>query len=581
MPPTSVSVAALAMNFGGSITRIDPSDTRATLGRVAARNVNPSAVANAFGGTSIRHAAAGSGALLSPGIPSVSSERCTGTSQVTSRPITKTSPSEHQANFKKSREFFEALASKSKIAPPPARLDRSAIPKRLGTGNFAGAVVWEPKARASDPSVGGASSRVEAIDRPGKVASCPANIVQDRKIELWERLPSLLCTGEDVKIPTKFSMQCPVSPQPSLASSGNDSGRDSPLDAMWRDPSPLNGNACADMPVPQTPSARREALQSRFDVSSVERSKRMLSPASSEESLDSYHSDGECDLEMHASADDKNALERHFFGLLSTAPSNAEICVDNEQSPETAHSDYVSDFSGSSSPSSRPDSPTASDPVIPWSQVRAEALSAPAFLPPDEDVARVDVKDAIGQLQRAVDNQDKYRISDNVIELLDDMMEHLENGDVTGAYAVAMRALDGVTEIQTPSKSSQRLWPDDSGYAGEVDELDHWVSSTNSELTGQPTRAELLSEELDKFDQLPISVDRAWVKYRLEFNRAVARIDATIKRHAGTTWEGRANVLLAKVRAEARIDCQSAIDMARDGLKSIARSPRRLIDPEY
>ncbi len=236
---------------------------------------------------------------------------------------------------------------------------------------------------------------------------------------------------------------------------------------------------------------------------------------------------------------------------------------------ERAHSDYESDSSGSSAGSSPPGSPNALDPVISWSQVLAE------------DPTVTELKDELGQLERAIENENKYRVPDDAADQLDLAMEHYRNGDIPGAYAAIMAALDGVTEILAPPGSRKTPSPADSDYASDSDKPGLSLDATSAELSDQITRDDLLSEARDKAASLSEGVNHAWIDSRLNLGRARTRIQATIKRHTGTTWEGRAKVLLAKVDTQARIDRLAAIDMARDGLKTIAGTQLRRIDPEY
>ena len=509
MPLTFGSVAMLAAKFDTPVTRIDPSDTKAKLDRVVARKVNPSAVANAPRDASVRQAIAGPQPVCRPGPHPVPSEPGRGTNPTKSRSAAETPDLRYQANFAKHRAFFEQRASESNKTQTPERLDRAAIPKRLGTGMHPYTVVWEPMARDNLPHVERVPSRDEAIDRPqtmqpGKSTKTPgpvvnhlANIVRNRKAELQARKASVAPVSENVGQPAKFSMARVVSSLTPSVLPGRDSGDGSPVDNARR------------------PESLSAFLQDVLVDSHIGSSKRALSPASDEH----------------------------------------------------AHSDSESDPPGSSAESSPPSSPNALEPVIPWSQVRAEAISQPAFLPPDDDVTMTELRDALGQLERAIDNEIKYRVSDDAADALDLAMEHYRNGDLPGAYAAVMGALDGVTEILAPPESSEVLTPVDSDYASDSDK--------------QATHNDRLSEALDKAAPLPEGFNRAWMNSRLNLDKARARIQATIKRHAGTTWEGRAKALLAKVDDQARVDRLGAIDMARDGLETIAHTPRRLVALEY
>ena len=142
-------------------------------------------------------------------------------------------------------------------------------------------------------------------------------------------------------------------------------------------------------------------------------------------------------------------------------------------------------------------------------------------------------------------------------------------------------ALDGVTEILAPPGSSEIPSPADSDYASDSDKPVPLLKSAAAALPGQPTHDERLSEARDEAGPLPQGFNHAWMNARLNLDKARARIQATIKRNAGTTWEGRAKALLARVDDRARTDRPGAVDMARDGLKIIASAPRRRIAPDY
>ncbi|WP_250626653.1 hypothetical protein [Pinirhizobacter soli] len=523
MPLTFGSVATLATKFGGSIARIDPNDTKATLNRVVAGKVSPSAVANAPRGASSRQAVAGSQPVRRPVPHPVSSEHGTGMSPVTSRSTTETPGPRYKGNVAQHSAYFEKLALESTKVQAPACLDRAAIPKRLGTGRHPGTVVWEPIANNQVSHVERIRSRDHVIDRPqamkpgtstkapGPVVNHLANIVRNRKADLQERKASVAPPGEDVSQPAKFSVARKASSPTPSSPRGPDSGDGSPVDDA------------------RQAESMSSFLQNMLVDSHIDSSKGALSPV----------------------------LDGHV------------------------QSDYESDSSGSSAGSSPPGSPNALDPMIPRSQVLAEAASQPAFLPPDEDVTVTELKDALGQFKRAVDNESKYELSDEAFDFFELATQCCGNGDVAGAYAAVMNALDGVIEIQTPPESNEVPSPVDSDYASDSDKPEPLLKSENAVLLGQATHDDWLSEARDKASPPLEGVNHAWIYSRLNLGRARTRILATIEEHAGTTWEGRAKALLAKVDAQARIDRLAAIDMARDGLKTIAGTQRRRIDPEY
>ena len=458
MPLTFGSVATLAARFDRPVARIDPNDTKATLDRVGARKANPSAVANAPRGASIRQAMAGPQPVRRPEPHPVSSEPGRGTSPATSRSTTETPGLRYQAKVATHRAFFEQLASKPNMVQTSARLDRAAIPKRLGTGMHPGTVVWEPIARDHVPHVERVPSRNEVIDRPqtmgpdkstrnpGQVVNHLADIVQNRKAELRVRQTSLVHANEDIITPAKFSMSRPVSPR-SPPASGGDSGRGSPTDYIVREPTLPNDKVDVGMPALPPPSARLAALQSRFSTLYADPSMRALSPASSEESLDSDHSCGVPDTETHASVNEKITLEHYYNNLALPASSKVGMWVHDEPS-EIAHSDYGSNSSGSSSPSSPPGSPVARELVSPWSQAYAEALDRPPFTPPDDEVTWTKVYDAIGQLNAAIDDENMYEVSSDAIDLLQLAESYIAARNISSAYDALMRAREGVTAIQ-------------------------------------------------------------------------------------------------------------------------------------
>ena len=456
-------VAALAMNFGGPIPRIDPNNTTATLSRVVARKVNPSVVANALGGASIRQVMLGHRSLLCIGTPSVSSEHGRRASPTTSRPISETSVPKYQVSVKERRDFFEKIVSESNKAQTPELLHRSDIPKRLCTGTYPGAVVWTPNTSGRVPDFDGAPSRKEVIDcpkaikpreptrKPGPVVNHLANIVIKRKAELQKREASITPPGKNITLPVKFSMA-----------------------------------RTASSPTP-------------------------------------------------------------------SAPSTAH-----------AHSDYVSDFSGSSSPSSPSGSPDACEPTNPQLQTCVEALDQHQLTPPEDEAIWAEVNDMIRQIDAAIADKNKYGVSDDVIEHLRCAGLHIDDRNIALAHAAYMRALNGMTEIKAVqseitrrSASPHLLSPIDSAYDSDDEERD------------------------DDISPLPQGAIDAWMNARPEFISARDRILATIQAHAGTTWAESAAVLLTKVEAEWLIDRQSAIGMAHDGLESIAGTPRRSIAVKF
>jgi hypothetical protein len=320
------------------------------------------------------------------------------------------------------------------------------------------------------PCVDGEPFRDEVIDRaqargpvkstrnPGPVINHLANIVRNRKADLKTRQASLVRSNEDIATPTKFSMPRPVPPSSPPASPDNDSGRGSPSDEILREPTLSDGKVSVGILTVSPPSARLAALKSRFDTLYVDSSRRVLSRASSKESLDSGHSAGVPDLQTNASINRQNDLENYFLDLVPTASDKAGTCVDEELSLGTTHSDYESDFSesssdisGSLSPSSPPGSPDAFEPS-PWSQAYTKALGQPPFSP-DGNVTWADVKDAVGQLNAAIADEDNYLVPGDAIELLRVAELHIASRDFVAAHATLMRALDGVTEIQSLSKS--------------------------------------------------------------------------------------------------------------------------------
>src|ERR1700754_5084379 len=113
MDLTFGSVAELAAYFDGVVARKDPSNTTATLDRVAPRKVAPSLVANTPHTPSTRWAQAGSQTLLGPARDLVTSEHERGTA-----PTKLTSGAEkvflgYQQNFREYLQKFQRLASAS------------------------------------------------------------------------------------------------------------------------------------------------------------------------------------------------------------------------------------------------------------------------------------------------------------------------------------------------------------------------------------------------------------------------------------------------------------------------------------
>lgn len=466
MPLTFGSVATLAAQFDRPVARIDPSDATATLGRINKRKVNPSAVANAARDASIRQAPARLRLLLCPAPHVISSEHGRATSPATSRLTSESTFLPQQGKVAERRAFFERLALESK-PQPPASLDRADIPKRLGAGLPPDAVIWEPTTCGDVPCVDGESSRDEVIDRPqamepakstkrpGLVALRLGNIVQNRKACLRTRETSLVHASEDITVPTKFFLPSPVSPGSVAASSGNDSGHSSPIDEILRGPSSRDDKVSVGVLALPPPSARVAALQSRFDSLYITPPKRTLSPTSSEDSQDSGHSTYLPDLQVPASANKQGELERYFSNLVPPASSKEGPYLDDDPSLEEVLSDYESDscqssseFSGLSSPSSPPGSPDTHEPKSSWSQAYAEALSQPPFTPPDEGATWTEVKDAIGQLNAAIADEDEYVVSEDAIDLLQLAGSHVANHDIQAAHDALMRALGGVTRIQ-------------------------------------------------------------------------------------------------------------------------------------
>jgi len=176
----------------------------------------------------------------------------------------------------------------------------------------------------------------------------------------------------------------------------------------------------------------------------------------------------------------------------------------------------------------------------------------------------VEVTDAIGELNAAIADGNKYDVSDDAIELLALAESYIVARNISSAYDAVMRALEGVTEIKAVkvetirrSSSPHLLSPPDSEYDSDADEYG------------------------DEVPPLPQGYIDAWMNARPEFISARDRILATIQSHAGTTWAESAAVLLTEVEAEWHINRHRAIDMAHDGLKSIADTPRLSIAVKF
>jgi len=377
-------------------------------------------------------------------------------------------------NVAKHRAFFEQRASESNKTQTPERLDRAAIPKRLGTGMHPYTVVWEPMARDNLPHVERVPSRDEAIDRPqtmqpGKSTKTPgpvvnhlANIVRNRKAELQAREASVAPVSENVGQPAKFSM--------ARVAAATLSRAEAPSQPAFL---PTDGQAAAEL-ITQFETQLTKFRQDIYsDVVNRRPSRDVLLEATREDSrmmvenrfAIRFAPSGapEVDAANRALSISHEALYSFQTVVYGDDDGPSGVLVDSHidssqdalspASDMNALSDYESDSPGSSAESSPPGSPNALNPVIPWSLVRAEAMSQPAFLPPDESVTVTELKDALGQLERAVDNENKYRMSDDAIDLLDLAMGHYRNGNVQSAHAAAMRALDGVTEILSPVDS--------------------------------------------------------------------------------------------------------------------------------
>ena len=437
MPLTFGSVASLAAKFDRPVARINPNDTMATLNRIVERKVNPSAVANASRGASIRKIFAASRPLPDPAFHSVSAHGG-GKNLATTRSMTEMPVASHPSTVAKHRDYFERLVFESK--KEPTLLGRAAIPKRLGTGIHQGAVVWEPIARDNARHVERVRSCDEVIDRPqaaspAKATRTPrpivnhlANIVRNRKADLQAREASVAPLGENIGRPARFSMA-------HIASPPMPSGL--PDEHAHSDYESYSSGSSAGSSPPGSPNALNPVMRwSEGRAEAISQSE-LLPPDE--------------DLTI---VNEKNELDRYFINLVSPASNKEKTHVDDDPSLGEMHSDYGSDVSGSSSPSSPPGSPDARGPVSPWRQAYAEALSQPPFTPPDEEVTWTRIKGAIGQLNMAIDDESKYAVSDDAVDLLQLAESHITNRDMWAAHAAIMRALDGVTEIQAAFESS-------------------------------------------------------------------------------------------------------------------------------
>lgn len=316
------SVATLAAKFDRPVARIDPSDATATLGRIDARKVRLSVVANATYHVSVCQDPARLQLMSRPVPQTISPENGRTISSATTRPPSESTCLPQQVTVAVRRDFFQKLALESTLQPP-ARLDRSEIPKRLGTGMHPGAVVWVPMAHGNVPSVDNKPPRDPVIDRPqarepGKSGKRPRvmaprlrNIVQNPKALLQKRPTSLMPANESTTVPAKFSMPRSVSSQAPLALNDGDSGRASPIAECMPTPSSRNDKANVGMLGMLLPSEWLAAPQSGLEGLYGDPSKCNMSTASSEESLSPGHStvrkDSSSDSAMGTSDSDSEA----------------------------------------------------------------------------------------------------------------------------------------------------------------------------------------------------------------------------------------------------------------------------------
>ncbi|HEY4143980.1 hypothetical protein [Pinirhizobacter sp.] len=501
MPLTFGSVAALAAKFDRPVGRIDPLDTKATISRLVLRKTGLMAVANAPRGVCIDRSNPGASASLIQRV-GPASNAC-GDSHKPSMPGRSTDiyAPQSRAQFAERLAFFESLAKDSSAGVTSPKADRADSPRGLGAIDVVALEVIRKPLSPAPPTAAepkenlqqSASNHKQAniVGPRGAQPPRPHNhlkdIVQKGKAKLQDCQTSFVPAGEKIANPARFSMP-PVAASWTPPTSP-DSGHDSPVDKARSPGSPLS-----------------EFMQSMLRYSPSGLLKDEPSPGSSRESPDSNRPAVTVSNQvMHASVDKPNLLERYFSDLASIALVNKGVGVDDKVSSADASSDYESDSPGSLSPSP-PGSPGAVVPMSTWTKAYAEAILQPPFLPPDEDVSVTEFKDALGQLNRAIDSGSNNTIAHNAIELLDLAMSHFGNGLVAEAHAAVMCALNSSADAPTPSElSPEPVSLTEAEYAEDLDSLLKDLADVAKRYTGSARGREAKALQAAAYEQFQTS----------------------------------------------------------------------------